>query len=86
MDHKRFEPKNQPSPDLNIRYSGIFFVQFFTPQYFFKCSTLMSGEFHFDEGSVELTTLIESKVITEKIENRKVYSLILKTKVIFWQM
>ena len=30
-------------PVLNMSQSGIFFVQFFTPQYFFRCSTRLSG-------------------------------------------
>ena len=45
LEKPRIDLKNKlkPNPVLNISQSGIFFVQFFTPQYVFKCSTRVSG-------------------------------------------
>ena len=65
------------NPVLNMSQSGIFFVQFVTPQYFFKCSTRISGP----SGTVEFSFVELTEMSSENIiKIPKVNSLILKWK------
>ena len=68
-------------PVLNISQSGIFFFQFLTLQYFFKCSTRIFGSWYSARATVEFGFVEFADVSSEKIiKIPKVNSLILKWK------